>query len=378
MIKAIGKTTNSPWLAAIIVALLYLVLLRSQLAAHGHTPTYFITIGDKLISQADELPPHLYIWPDSYGYDGQFFYQLALNPFTPQEVNAGLLIDNAPYRHQRLFYPLTAWLLALGQRDRVPAAMLLANYLALVAIAWLGAHHAQQNQAHALWGCLFALYSGFIFSFMRDLSEIMVVLFLLAGFLTWRQARSGLPAGILLTLAILTRETALLAVLALALAMLLKKEHRRWPVVILPLATFAIWQAALYARWGQLPILAGGQNLGLPLQGLLTLLRSLHLADPLHRIWLLELLAVAVVTAAAAMAWRVTGGNLPQKLAWLAYGLLALSLTHHVWVEDIAFMRAMSEYYLFGLLLIAGTARRSLLLPTAIATITSWLLVYPS
>lgn len=376
MIKAIGRKSNSPWLAAIVVAAAYLLLLRGQMAAHGHTPTYFITIGDKFIWQADQLPPDLYIWPDSYGYDGQFFYQLALNPFNPQEVNAGLRIDNAPYRHQRLFYPLTAWLLALGQRSLLPATMLLANYLALCAIAWLAARYAQQHQAHALWGSLFALYPGFIFSFMRDLSEILAVLFLLAGFLAWRQARSAIPAGVLLTLAVLTRETTLLAILALALAMLLKKETRRWLVVIIPLASYAAWQAALYARWGQLPILAGGQNLGLPLRGLLNLLQSLDPASHLHRIWLLELLAVAIVTAAAALAWRSLHGAWPQKLAWLAYGLLALSLSHHVWIEDIGFMRAMSEYFLFSLLLITGTARRRLLLPAAIATITAWLLVY--
>ncbi len=36
----------------------------------------------------------------TWGYDGQFYYQIAVNPFGAAEF-----MDNAPFRYQRIVYP---------------------------------------------------------------------------------------------------------------------------------------------------------------------------------------------------------------------------------------------------------------------------------
>ena len=49
----------------------------------------------------------------SVGYDGQFYYYIAHDPFIlGQSYNH---IDFPAYRYQRIIYPLTAWLLSFGQ-----------------------------------------------------------------------------------------------------------------------------------------------------------------------------------------------------------------------------------------------------------------------
>ncbi len=76
--------------------------------------------------------PHIVV-PNSSGYDGQFYAQLALSPTlqNPQLPNA---IDNMSYRSRRILFSWTAWLLGLGQPAWVIQAYALQNVL-----FWLGA-----------------------------------------------------------------------------------------------------------------------------------------------------------------------------------------------------------------------------------------------
>lgn len=368
-----ARYADTPWFAAACVAVLFLAVLLLQLSAHNQDPSTFIVIGDKFIRQPDKLPKDVHILPDSWGYDGQFNYQIALNPFAPQEVNAGLAIDNGPYRQQRILYPFLAWLLSFGNRALIPASLVIVNYLALCAIAWLGGRYSQLHQRHALWGTLFALYPGFLFTLTRDLTEIVSAMFLLAAVITLYRSQSALLSALLLTLAVLGRETALVAVIALAITLARRNEPsrpKRLLTVAIPLACFMAWQIVLWSKWGRLPVLAGGQNLGFPGLGLLTFVRSLETGYSMHRVWGIELALVAFISAIVVLvALRDPKAPDFHKLAWLGYAMLALSLTARVWVEDIAFMRAMSELYLFGLILIVATVHSSLVAAVAASSI---------
>jgi hypothetical protein len=370
------RSFNTQWLPAVLVAALFLVVLRAQLSTHNHDPSYFISIGGYYVVRADDVPPNVRIIPASSGYDGQFFYQLALNPFAPQEVNAGLTIGNGPYRHQRIIYPLLVWLCAFGNRDLIPAALVIVNYLALCGLAWLGGRFAQLHQCHALWGALFALYPGFLFTLTRDLAEILAAVFLLAGLLSLQQSSSSWRSAVWLALAVFTRETTVLAVLALACASIVGNVpiHRR--TIGIPLCTFGAWQVFLWAKWGQLPVLAGGHNLGFPGGGIITFLNSLQIGNLMHGVWLLELIALLFVAVATTVALRTTNDIVPYKLMGAGYGLLVVMLTRHVWVEDLAFMRAATELYLLGLVLMIANRHLSLLASAATMMMSTWVLVF--
>jgi len=67
---------------------------------------------------------------------------------------------------------------------------------------------------------------------------------------------------------------------------------------------------------------------------------SLTVGNLMHGVWIVELIEVMVITVAAAVAFCTINDFVPYKLMWLGYGLLVLLITRHVWIEDLAFMRA--------------------------------------
>ena len=90
------------WLAyaATVASFLWIVSSR-HLPDKGFTA--LLIVGDKTIERAiaplRELQPYTY--PDSVGYDGQYYAQLAMNPDLgdPALENA---IDNLPFRARRM------------------------------------------------------------------------------------------------------------------------------------------------------------------------------------------------------------------------------------------------------------------------------------
>lgn len=366
---------DRPSCACALVGLLYLGVLFLQLYIHHHDPSDFIDIGGNLVSQPEEVPHNVQFVADSWGYDGQFYYQLALNPFSPQQANQGLRIDNGPYRHQRILYPFLVWLTALGNWKIIPSMLLMVNYFSLCVLAWLGARFAQHQERHALWGCLFALYPGFLFTLSYDLTEIVAVVFLLAGLMSWKRTRSNVRTGVLLAMAALTRETTLLTAFAVGIAIIASRDYWRWPSAVLPLGIDAIWQVALWAKWGELPIQTAGLLLGIPGGGIRSFIESLSWQNVGHRIWIVELIYLAGVGISALVATRITRDQLSHKLTWLFYGMMILAMTRYVWVEDVAFMRASAEFYLCSLILILVSGHPRLLVPTGIGTVTIWMVV---
>jgi len=74
--------------------------------------------------------PH-FTYPDSPGYDGQFYAQLAVEPLLRNRALETAL-DFAPYRSRRIFFSWTAYLLGLGR-----PAWILKVYALQNVIAWL-------------------------------------------------------------------------------------------------------------------------------------------------------------------------------------------------------------------------------------------------
>jgi len=68
-----------PALVVLIFCLLYVGLLLGQV---GFNPTVLADIGAAHPQYNPEVyPAGTIVWKDSVGYDGQFYYQIALHPF---------------------------------------------------------------------------------------------------------------------------------------------------------------------------------------------------------------------------------------------------------------------------------------------------------
>ena len=237
------------------------VVARLAVVAHGDI-TRFIDVGSAF-AQVHHVPHGIAIVPGG-GYDGQFYYRLALDPANLHRTAYGITLDNG-YRIQRITYPVLAWLLAAGQQAAVPYSLVAVNVVALGALAWLAALLARDCGRRPAWGLLVAGYFGFLFSLGRDLTEICEACFVVAGLLSLRRGRP-VWAGLALAAAVLSRETALVVVAGVALVAVRDVVRgRRRPVradlaFFLPVALYAAWQAIGWAVFGSIPIGSDGEN----------------------------------------------------------------------------------------------------------------------
>ena len=222
--SSLRHRTPSPWpalnrpIAPAVIAFvgwLGFALARWQVWAKGHL-SLFIMAGHTYTHRA-QLPRGLLLVP-SAGYDGQFYYRLALDPVNWNRTAFGITMDQS-YRYTRIGYPILAWLVSLGQHQFVPVALVAINLIAVAAMAFLGGMFARDAGRHALWGLAFAAYFGLVISVGRDTAEPLAEACMLGGLLAYRRNRP-LLATAAFTVGAITRETILLAPAAIAVTRL--------------------------------------------------------------------------------------------------------------------------------------------------------------
>jgi hypothetical protein len=266
------------------------------------------------------------------------------------------------FRLQRVGYPALAALLAGGQRSAIPFALLAVNVLVLLAVAAAFAIYARRQGWSTMWALAFALMPGMLLATARDLSDPLAIAGLLSGLLLWRGGRRW-PAALALTVAVLTREVMMLAVVGVAAEACVRGYRARagggawratavqvWPVIVIPTAVFAAWLAYVMARYGG-PI--GGAGLGLPLVNLVQELRASFRGYGPTALWDLAyvlLILAASVAAVWSLRRRVTVIN--AAACALALGVLVPTLGD-VWSDS----RLSAP--LFAVLLVDGLHQRN-------------------
>ncbi len=371
--------TDNPIVSAAIAALAgtLFVLLRLFVVAKGDM-SRFVMAGSDFVHAA-RAPAGLHVFRGS-GYDGQFYYRLALDPADLAKTAFGITLD-AGFRIQRIGMPVLAWLASGGQHQLVPEALVAVNLAALVVLAWLGALIAKDSGRHAGWGLLVAGFWGFLFSIGRDLPEVVASCFLVGGLVALRRARPAL-AGVVFACAVLTLETTLDVVVAIALVGLVQIARRaRRPGAadlawVLPGLAFVGWQLTGWAVTGALPVRSDtGDNLGVPVVNLVGAVvhRLTHVASASSLLWLGELVVLAVVTVFAAWSLLRSRGPVWEKAAWVVASLVAVSLARGVWYGHATF-RGFEDVYLLSSIVLLGSRHR-LWLPAVLVAI-AWVVTF--
>ncbi len=231
------------WSVVLLLASAYCLYV---LANHSWDPMSFVVIG----RQYD--PAHGIA---NMGYDGQFAYRIAVDP-----SGATPFLDIPAYRYQRILYPLTVRLLALGNEAFIPWMMILVN-LASLALGTLATEKLLAAHGQSRWFALtFGLFAGQMLSLRLDLTEPMAFLLAQWGVYLFDRKRTGW-SGLLFALAALTRELTLLFPAACALSLL--AGNRKMKGFIWGLATlssFAAWQVVLKLSLGEWGIGSGGER----------------------------------------------------------------------------------------------------------------------
>lgn len=387
-----GNSPIVPLLVSVPIATVF-VVLRWLDAAHRQLGE-FVVAGARYASPG-RVPNDLPLGQGS-GYDGQFYYRLALDPFDLGRTAFGISFDSFS-RVERIGYPFLAWIVAGGQQRSVPLALVMVNVVACGAVAFGGGLLAQSAGRHALWGLVFAGYWGYLWTLGRDLTELTAAAFVLLGLAAWTR-RAPAWSGIALLCAVLSKETSVLLVAALAVGVIWVRAtpgrsgstsavhtpaspvarrlipRRSDLAFLIPLGGFVLWQVILWHVTGRLPIYkSGGENLGIPLVGLfhgvaqyLSLFPSAAAAVWLGELGVLVLLAVRAAQSLGA-------APVEFRVLWIASVLLALCAATGIWLGDVGF-RSLDDVYLMSWLVLLY--RRQAVWPWAMICGGTWVVVF--
>jgi hypothetical protein len=302
------------------------------------------------------------------GYDGQFYYRFALDPFDWHRTASGITIDH-PYRYTRIGYSVAAWLLSGGGHGRVlPLVLVLVNLASVALMAGLGGLLARESGRHALWGLLFAVYFGLVISVGRDTSEPLADACLLGGLLAYRHRRFVL-AAVLIGYAVFTNEPVLVLPVALAATRLgHMARHQARPgrpdlAWAAPGALYLLLQAIQHVVVAGT---AGGvadaaANLTLPFKALVPgLYRDLHRMSWTHLgtydYNLIEFLVLAAFVAAAFAVLRSTTAPGHERAAFAGFVLVELVLASgQFWDSTFGDGRTYVDAYLLAVVLLLAT-----------------------
>ena len=185
---------------AISVAVIIGVFLL-RFAVGGFDPSYFILAGEKFVVK-EELSKDIIVLKS--GYDGQFFYRYALNPFSKDIEYAyddygtftgygdfGIKVDHPKYRRGRIFYPLAAWFFAFGQQPLVPYTLILVNIFAFILLCYISTQLVKHFEAPQYYAYFPLFIGGLYFSVARDLADTVTCALLALSYYQFIKKKLG-------------------------------------------------------------------------------------------------------------------------------------------------------------------------------------------
>jgi hypothetical protein len=355
-----NSVLRNPWLVMpAVVLFVYGIFIAAQWPLAGENLFGYISFNYKRIDLAETNIPQRHI-SDKFGYDGQFYYRLALDPFSSEKRVQGISFDHPSWRQQRILLSLATWTIARGDPEFTAVVMLTINLLSLVGLTLVGGFLLRQQGLSPWPAMLLAFYPGFAISIERFLTEPFSCLLLLTSVLCLVNKKAAL-GGVILALAVLARETALAAALAIAgiwfLQTVLRLKFDQWkspgPVYWMPaIVTYIGWQLWLRETWSASAYSAAekGNLLGWPLAGLgesFRLLVTRPSADNIY--FLMIMLAVIAWAVLLAQLFRRSVG--PYRWMWIAFLALATLLGPAIWNNSPGFLRTMTELNVLGMVI---------------------------
>ena len=217
---------TSPWVVAAIVGVFYALLTLPGLASN---PYQFVNIGRQYHTKGTSSPAIKHARPidDRIGYDGQFYYFLAVDPKHGRDY-----MDAPGIIYSRIAYPMTARALSGGNASVIPYMMVLVNILAAVGGTLAIAFFLKRRGLPPALALFYGLFPGLVLAVLRDLTEPLAFGLAAAGLLAFnpRSKLRLLASASLFGCAMLTRETVALfpAILALGLLVGVGTAAARW------------------------------------------------------------------------------------------------------------------------------------------------------
>ena len=282
------------------------------------------------------------------GGDGHAFAVIAQDPLLSRP---GVLREPAEftYRAQRPAWGYLTWIASAGQ-SRLTGWVLVVLTVLSCGGACAITSLLLVERGRSPWWSLVVPVAAF-----ETLTEMTPELFALAliggGVVLWRRDRR-VTAILVFSLAVLTRETVLVAIAGLALWDLshqagdLRRRLRRVAPLAIPLGVYLGWICFLRLRLGNWPFFHSNERLSLPGVGLS---KGLGVTQYPSAIVFWIVIGLALCVAAV----RYARGDV---LTWIAvaYAAFASMLGPDVWVTNMGFQRALLPLYVFGAIAVVG------------------------
>jgi hypothetical protein len=344
---------------AFIAMSIFAYILLNHSCKINKNITGFMVIGDHFKAPQFWTPQTL-VHQGSVGYDGQFYYYIAHDPFILGQTYHH--IDSPAYRYQRIIYPLTSWLLSLGQPKWIPYAMVAVNLFAIVTGTWFILLILRHYHRSPWYGLLYAGFWGFLLCLLRSLPEPSAMAFVVIAVYCYLKGAIRRLA-FFLGLAALTQETSLLVSMSFLAAFFRKKERRSCLYLLFPFCAYGLWQLYLFSHFQTFSFLAGVQNFAPPFMGIIEKYISLcrvPLTYATMAEWLFLLMVTTLIFLALYDIIRYYG---PLTLAFLGYALMTACFSQLIWVESWSYARANSGLLVFNLLVFIKEKAAMNLLP---------------
>jgi hypothetical protein len=223
---------------SVVVGVLYIALIGLVAATKHYSAFDFVHMGT--------------VWgahdpSGTWGYDGQFYYQLARNP-----LQAYHYMDNAPFRYQHILYPMVVGALSLGQTTLIPYMLLLVNVLSVVLSVEMLSRVLVKYEFSPWFSLAIGLYFGQAAATLFDTAEPFTYFLVCLGvWILLEKNRVGL-AALMMGLATLAREIAVLFPLGYVCVFFVQRKWRAFAeMVLLGVAPLIIWLIALRLIFGQ-------------------------------------------------------------------------------------------------------------------------------
>jgi hypothetical protein len=235
-------------IAAVLTMLVAIPLLRPvgwNLSALPHVAGPATPMGRKAL----EIDPSFHVV--SGGYDGQFYWGIAVDPLARGYVHQRF--DNAPYRYGHPLLGWVGWAISLGKPRWVPAALFITCFLSMLAAAFVASRFAQERGRSGWEGLAIALNPGLLFAATHDLTEPLSAALLFGGLLAYARGRR-VVAVVAFALLVLSKEQFALVPAGVALWELIRGARRLRTVALLaasgiPAVVWWIYARAQLGAW---------------------------------------------------------------------------------------------------------------------------------
>jgi hypothetical protein len=267
---------------------------------------------------------HIYLFANSAGYDGQFYHYVAHDPLPNSDLKPYL--DDARLRYRRVFIPLLAYLLALGNSGRIDAACELVCLLTIGLGVFWSCQFAQRAGLAAAWGLAFLAMPAIPITVDRLVIDGGLAA-LTAAFLYYSYNRP--PSWTLfaiLACEALTRETGFFLVIAYCAHLAWRRDFWKAGLFLMSAGPAAVWYGYVQASTAAKP-----NDISLiPFAAILDVLRNPWTYPPgtpfAGAVVAADYLALAGVLLALGLAffWFARGPVDPGRLAAALFATMAV------------------------------------------------------